>query len=46
MTFHLVVLTPFGGYRRGDVITDAGIVSKLLTGAEKNFVVRVRAQEG
>jgi len=46
MTFHLVVLKPFGGYQRGDVITDASLVTKILTGAEKSFVVRVRAQEG
>jgi hypothetical protein len=46
MTFHLVVLKPFGGYQRGDVITDASLVTKILAGAERSFVVRVRTQEG
>jgi len=44
MAFHLVVLRPFGGFKRGDVITDSATISRILAGAEKNFVVRVSAK--
>lgn len=29
MSFHLVVLKPFDGFKRGDVITDATSVQKI-----------------
>ncbi len=44
MTFHLVVLRPFGGFKRGDVITESAAVAKILAGPEKSFVVRVGAK--
>jgi hypothetical protein len=44
MTFHLVVLKPFDGYRRGDVITEAPTVQKILAGPQSGFVVRVNAK--
>ena len=44
MTFHLVVLKPFDGRKRGDVITDAPTVQKILAGPQAGFVVRVSAK--
>jgi hypothetical protein len=44
MTFHLVVLKPFDGYKRGDMITDATAVQKILAGPQAGFVVRVSAK--
>jgi hypothetical protein len=44
MTFHLVVLKPFDGYRRGDVVTDSSTVQKILAGPQAGFVVRVSAK--
>jgi hypothetical protein len=44
MTFHLVVLRPFGGFRRGDVVTESAAIAKILAGPEKAFVVRVNAR--
>jgi hypothetical protein len=44
MTFHLVVLKPFEGHKRGDVITDATSVQKILAGPQASFVVRVSAK--
>lgn len=44
MTFHLVVLKPFDGHRRGDVITDALLVQTILAGPQASFVVRVTAK--
>lgn len=41
MNFHLVVLKPFGTYRRGDVITDAVAVEKILGGPQASSVVRI-----
>jgi hypothetical protein len=46
MTFHLVVVKPFGGYQRGELITDAAAVEKILAGPQAGFVVRVTAKEG
>lgn len=46
MTFHLVVLKPFEGYKRGDMITDSGAVQKILAGPQASFVVRVSAKGG
>jgi len=44
MNFHLVVLKPFDGFKRGDVITDAPSVQKILAGPQAGFVVRVSAK--
>lgn len=41
MNFHLVVLKPFQTYKRGDVISDAENVTKILSGPQATFVVRV-----
>ncbi len=43
MTFHLVVLKPFDGHSRGELITDARAVEKILAGPQAGFVVRVSA---
>jgi hypothetical protein len=45
MKFHLVVLKPFQGFSRGDVITDAAAINKILAGPQAGFVVRVSAKE-
>lgn len=44
MTFHLVVLKPFDGYKRGDMIADTVLVQKILAGPQASFVVRIRAK--
>jgi len=41
MNFHLVVLKPFGTYKRGSLITDAATVERILAGPQAAFVVRV-----
>ncbi len=46
MTFHLVVLKPFGGYQRGELITDTAAVEKILAGPQASYVVRVAAKGG
>ncbi len=46
MLFHLVVLKPFAGYSRGDLITDAAAVEDILSGPQKSFVVRIMQKEG
>jgi hypothetical protein len=45
MTFQLVVMKPFQGFKRGDVIADATAINKILAGAEASYVVRVSAKE-
>ncbi len=44
MLFHLVVLKPFQGFKRGDVIRDTITVQRILSNAEASFVVRVTAE--
>ena len=44
MKFHLVVLKPFDGYKRGDMITDTVLVQNILAGPQASFVVRIRAK--
>ena len=46
MIFHLVVLKPFGGFKRGDMITDSAVITKIMAGPEASFVVRVSGREG
>ena len=46
MTFHLVVLRPFGGFKRGDVIADSAVIARIVGGPEANNVVRVSGKEG
>jgi hypothetical protein len=43
--FHLVVLKPFNGFKRGDLITDVVTVEKILTGPQASFVVRCASGE-
>ncbi len=43
MIYHLVVLRPFQGFWRGDVIKDAATVQDVLAGPQAGFVVRVSA---
>jgi hypothetical protein len=45
MTLQLVVMKPFEGFKRGDVIADAAVVNRILAGPEAGFVVRVSAKE-
>ena len=45
MTFHLVVLKPFLGFKRGDLITDQATVEKILAGPQATFVVRITPKE-
>jgi hypothetical protein len=44
MTVQLVVLKPFQGFKRGDLITDGAQITKILAGPEASFVVRVSAK--
>jgi hypothetical protein len=44
MTFHLVVLKAFGGFKRGELITDNMTVEKILAGPQASSVVRVMAK--
>jgi len=46
MAFHLVVLKPFAGFKRGDLITDTAAVEKILAGPQASFVVRIASKEG
>ncbi|MDE8344814.1 MAG: hypothetical protein POH28_01375 [Acidocella sp.] len=46
MRFQLVVLKPFAGYRRGDLITDGTIIERILAGPQASFVVRIMAKGG
>lgn len=46
MLFHLVVLKPFAGYSRGDLIADAAAVKNILAGPQASFVVRIMQKEG
>ena len=46
MTYHLVVLKPFAGFKRGDVITDSAVIARITAGPEASFVVRVSGKEG
>lgn len=45
MTFHLVVRGAFAGFKRGDVITDATIIEKILSSPQAAFVMRVSTRE-
>jgi hypothetical protein len=46
MKFQLVVLKPFEGFKRGDLITDSATVEKFLSGPQASSVVRVVSKEG
>lgn len=42
--FHLVVVHPFGDYRRGDPITSASEIKAVMSGENKHHVHKVAAQ--
>lgn len=41
MEIHLVVVRPFGGLARGDIVTDEAQITKILNSEHARFVVRV-----
>lgn len=43
MTLNLVVLKPFAGFKRGELISDQKTVVQILAGPQANSVVRVAA---
>jgi hypothetical protein len=43
MTIHLVVVRPFDGLARGDVVADPERISSILAGEHAGAVVRVAA---
>lgn len=45
MAIELVVVTPFGGHRKGDVISDAAEIEKVLADSRSAHVVKVTAPE-
>lgn len=44
MEMHLVVVRPFSGFLRGDVITDPARITSILGSERARFVVRVGAR--
>jgi hypothetical protein len=42
MDMHLVVVMPFGGFARGDIITDPTKIAQVLAGEHAHAVVRVQ----
>lgn len=40
MEFHLVVHEPFGGYKKGDEITDPEKVAEILEGENQSHVIK------
>jgi hypothetical protein len=44
MEMHLVVVRPFGGFSRGDVVMDPTRIASILNGEHAHFVVRVAAR--
>jgi hypothetical protein len=41
MSMHLVVVKPFAGFTRGDVVTDETRIAQILAGEQAINVVRV-----
>ena len=41
MNMHLVVVKPFGGLARGDIVTDAIRINEILNSEHARSVVRV-----
>lgn len=44
MKVKLVVVKPFGGFKRGDMITDEAKISAVLASDQARSVVRVMAE--
>lgn len=40
MSYHLTVVNPFGGYNKGDHITDAAKVAEVLAGPNLHSVLK------
>jgi len=40
MDFHLTVSEPFGGYAKGDEITDPAKVAEILSGENEHHVIK------
>jgi hypothetical protein len=45
MSVELVVVRPFGAYGKGQSITDAATIAKVLAGENAGYVVRVTAPQ-
>jgi hypothetical protein len=45
MEFHLTVVEPFGGYAKGDEITDPDKVEEILSSEHEHHVVKRVAAE-
>lgn len=45
MEFHLIVREPFGGYKKGEMITDADKVKEILAGENEHHVIKIAATE-
>lgn len=43
MQFHLIVREPFGGYAKGEKITDAKKVAEILAGENEHHVIKIAA---
>lgn len=43
--YHLVVVSPFGQYKKGDKITDPQKVSEVLSSEQSDSVVKIPIQE-
>lgn len=43
MNIHLIVVKPFGGFARGDLVTDEAHVASILRSEQAAHVVRVPA---
>ena len=46
MKFHLVVVRPFAGFNRGDVVADPEHMSAILQSEHAACVVRVASETG
>lgn len=40
MNFHLTVIEPFGGYAKGDEITDQAEVARILASENEHHVIK------
>lgn len=45
MEFHLIVREPFGGYAKGEKITDQSKVAEILAGENEHHVLKIVADE-
>ena len=45
MQFHLIVREPFGGYTKGEKITDQSKGAEILAGENEHHVIKIVAVE-